>query len=456
MTAKILIVDDEEQLRQSLQRLFKMEGYEARTADSGEGGLDAAREWSPNVILSDLKMPGINGLDFLKAAKAINIDAEIILMTAYGTIEAAVSAMKEGAYDFIQKPYKKADVLRIVGRAVEKQSLLAENKRLKMEIERLSRAEGHAILGQSQSVRACLETVRQAAPSSATILLLGESGTGKELFAKEIHRLSARADGPFIAVNCAALPETILESELFGYEKGAFTGAASQRKGRFEAADGGTIFLDEIGDMSASLQAKLLRVLESGSFERLGSNAQIRVDARIVAATNKDMRRMVEEGSFREDLYYRLNVIVINIPPLRERLEDVPLLAAAFVKKYSETHGKGALSLSPEAAALLKAQTWRGNVRELEKTIERAVVLTRRDVITPSDFPDLKQESGKAAAADKIEIPFGTPMEEVERIVINETLRRADNDKKLAANILGISDRTIYRKLGDDRSGEEQ
>ena len=454
MHPTLLIVDDEPELLESLSRLFKKEGYDYLSATTGEEGLDAIRAHSPSLVLTDLMMPGMSGIELMKAARTIGYDADFILMTAYGTVETAVEAMKEGAYDFITKPYKKATLLRTVERALEKQSLIAENRRLRSEIDRLHHGGGSTILGSSPTMRASLKIVEQAAPSSATVLLLGESGTGKELFATEIQRRSPRAENALVAVNCAALPETILEAELFGYEKGAFTGAVAQRKGRFEAAHGGTMFLDEIADMSPALQAKLLRVLENGTFERLGSNRTISVDVRIIAATNRDLKTMVEEGSFREDLYYRLNVITIRIPPLRDRREDIPILAAAFCSKYSRRHNKAVEGISPEAVRLLAGQQWPGNVRELEKTIERAVVLSDHALLDESDFPELEPVTADVAgtqnvSGDYFRIPFGAPMVDAEDFIIAETLKRTGGDKQMAANILGISVRTIYRRLED-------
>jgi len=454
MHPTLLIIDDEPELLESLSRLFKKEGYDYLTATSGEEGLDIIRAHNPSLVLTDLMMPGMSGIELMKAARTIGFDADFILMTAYGTVETAVEAMKEGAYDFITKPYKKATLIRTVERALEKQSLVAENKRLRNEIDRLHHGGGSSILGSSPAMRACLKIVEQAAPSSATVLLLGDSGTGKELFATELQRRSPRANKPFVAINCAALPETILEAELFGYEKGAFTGAVAQRKGRFEAANGGTMFLDEIADMSPALQAKLLRVLENGTFERLGSNKTISVDVRIIAATNRDLKTMVEEGSFREDLFYRLNVIMIRIPPLRDRREDIPILATTFCSKYAERHNKSVESISHETIRLLAAQNWPGNVRELEKTIERAVVLSDHAELNESDFPELSMpvdggESSVISNGDYLKIPFGAPMVEVEDQIIAETLKRSGGDKQMTANILGISVRTIYRRLED-------
>src|SRR3954468_10551235 len=371
----VLVVDDEPAIVESLTKIFKREGLTVLSATDGTAGLDVLRKHRVGVLLTDLMMPNTSGMDLLRAAKTIAPETEVVLMTAYGTVETAVDAMKEGAYDFVTKPLKRAHVVRIVRNALEKQSLLVENRSLKAQLAEKRR---RAIIGTSLAWRRTMDIVMQASPSEATVLLLGESGTGKELLARAVHENSARAKGAFVAVNCAAIPESILEGELFGYEKGAFTGATTARDGRFEAANGGTLFLDEIGEISRHVQVKLLRVLQEGEIERLGGGGKSRrIDVRIVAATNVNLAEEVKAGRFREDLYYRLNVIPVNVPPLRDRRDDVSLLAQHFVQVYAEKNGKSISGCTPAALTRLSEYGWPGNVRELENTIERAVVLTR-------------------------------------------------------------------------------
>jgi two-component system response regulator HydG len=402
----------------------------------------------------------MSGEALLRAARTVSPDTEVVLVTAYGTVEAAVSAMKEGAYDFITKPVKRHAIVKTVRQALEKANLLAENRALRAQLAGLGVSAG-PLIGNAPSFRAALDALRQAAPTSATVLLHGESGTGKELAARMVHDLSPRAAGPFVPINCAAIPETILESELFGYEKGAFTGATGRKEGRFERAHGGTLFLDEVGEMSPSVQVKLLRVLQDGVIERLGGTQPVQVDVRLVAATNKELAQEVKGGRFREDLFYRLNVIAIRLPPLRERRQDIPLLASAFLRRLAQKHGKTIEGFTPAALAALEGYAWPGNVRELEHAVERAVVLSRGGLVGEADLPEpARQAAGGAVASGagaappgSISVAIGTPMEEVERLVIRETLRHTRGDKNLAAQLLGIAARTIYRKLDRDEEG---
>jgi two-component system response regulator HydG len=445
----VLVVDDEPGIVESLTKIFQREGVHVLSATDGAAGLELLRKHRVGVLLTDLMMPRTTGMDLLKAAKTVAPETEVVLMTAYGTVETAVQAMKEGAYDFVTKPLKRAHVVRIVRNALEKQSLVVENRVLRAQ---LSEKRRRAIIGTSLAWRRTMELVGQAAPSDATVLLLGESGTGKELLARALHTGSGRADKPFVAINCAAIPESILEGELFGYEKGAFTGATSAREGRFEAANGGTLFLDEIGEMSRHVQVKLLRVLQEGEIERLGGSGKPRpIDIRLLAATNVDLTRAVQEGRFREDLYYRLNVISVNVPPLRERRDDIALLAQHFIHVYAEKNGKGIAGCTQRALDLLCDYAWPGNVRELENAIERAVVLTRSDTLDESVLPReiVMQNAGPGAHAGHgaLSFPIGTPLAEIEMCVIRETLRHTDGDKRLAAKLLGIATRTIYRRL---------
>jgi len=451
----VLVVDDEPAIVESLSKIFKREGLTVLSATDGTAGLDVLRKHRVGVLLTDLMMPNTGGMDLLRAAKTIAPETEVVLMTAYGTVETAVDAMKEGAYDFVTKPLKRAHVVRIVRNALEKQSLLVENRSLKAQLAEKRR---RAIIGTSLAWRRTMDIVMQAAPSEATVLLLGESGTGKELLARALHDNSARArgarqpeGGPFVAVNCAAIPESILEAELFGYEKGAFTGAATARDGRFEAANGGTLFLDEIGEISRHVQVKLLRVLQEGEIERLGGGGKPRrIDVRIVAATNVNLAEEVKAGRFREDLYYRLNVIPVSVPPLRDRRDDISLLAQHFVQVYAEKNGKAISGCSPAAIERLTEYGWPGNVRELENAIERAVVLTRAGytVIDEDALPrEIRDATPGTAAASSLTFPIGMPLAEIEMRVIHETLRHTRGDKRLTAKLLGIATRTIYRRL---------
>jgi two-component system response regulator HydG len=444
----VLVVDDEPAIVESLTKIFRREGLNVLSATDGNAGLDLLRKHRVGVLLTDLMMPQTTGMDLLRAAKTIAPETEVVLMTAYGTVETAVDAMKEGAYDFVTKPLKRAHVVRIVRNALEKQSLLVENRSLKAQLAEKRR---RAIIGTSLAWRRTMDIVMQAAPSEASVLLLGQSGTGKELLARSLHDNSARAKGPFIAVNCAAIPESILEAELFGYEKGAFTGASTARDGRFEAANGGTLFLDEIGEISRHVQVKLLRVLQEGEIERLGGGGKSRrIDIRLIAATNVDLAGEVKAGRFREDLFYRLNVIPVNVPPLRDRRDDIPLLAQHFVQVYAEKNGKAISGCSPAAIERLSEYGWPGNVRELENAIERAVVLTRagQTVIDEDALPrEIRDATPGTASASSLTFPIGMPLSEIEMRVIHETLRHTRGDKRLTAKLLGIATRTIYRRL---------
>ncbi len=459
----VLVVDDEPAIVESLTKIFKREGLIVLSATDGNAGLELLRKHRVGVLLTDLMMPQTSGMDLLRAAKTIAPETEVVLMTAYGTVETAVDAMKEGAYDFVTKPLKRAHVVRIIKNALEKQSLLVENRSLKAQLAERRRRQ---IIGASLAWRRTMDIVQQAAPSEATVLLLGESGTGKELLARAVHDNSARARGPFIAVNCAAIPESILEAELFGYEKGAFTGATAARDGRFEAANGGTLFLDEIGEIPRHVQVKLLRALQEGEIERLGGGGKSRrIDVRVVAATNVNLAEEVKGGRFREDLFYRLNVIPVNVPPLRDRRDDVPLLAQHFVQVYAEKNGKSISGCSPAALSRLSEYGWPGNVRELENTIERAVVLTRAvgnapvtidEDALPREIREHIAGGLSSSSSGPLTFPLGMPLAEIEMRVIHETLRHTRGDKRLTAKLLGIATRTIYRRLetpdpdGDD------
>jgi DNA-binding NtrC family response regulator len=449
-TPTILVVDDEASNLESLERIFVKEGLDVLRAGGGKEALDIVRKRRVDLVLTDLMMPGMTGVDLLKAVKQLSKETEVVVMTAYGSVENAVGAMREGAYDFITKPLKRAQVLAVVGKVIEKLSLVAENRTLKAQLDATRR---RPIVGQSLAMRRTFDVVHQAAPSVATVLLLGESGTGKELLARQIHDLSPRAGQPFIAVNCAAIPEGILEGELFGYEKGAFTGAVERRPGRFASADGGTLFLDEIGEIPLAVQVKLLRVLQEGEIERLGGKTH-KVDIRLVAATNRDLRKAVREGTFREDLFYRLNVIALTVPPLRDRRDDVPLLVDHFLNRFREKNQKQVGGCTRQAMDACVAYPWPGNVRELENAIERAVVLCKGNVIDVDDLPRevLGAPTDDDLNRNAVRFEIGTPLDEIELRMIHETLRHTKGDKRLAAQLLGIATRTIYRKLGEKDS----
>lgn len=439
----LLVVDDEEANRDSLERIFVKEGMRVIKASSAREALEQLRRCRIDVILTDLMMPGTSGADLLRAAKELSPDTEVVLMTAFGTVEVAVQAMRDGAYDFVEKPLKRMSIVKSVRKAAERRSLVAENRSLRQELRRLADRD---IIGQSAPLRRVLDIVAQAAPSTATVLILGESGTGKELIARTVHAKSGRS-GPFVAVNCAAIPESILEAELFGHEKGAFTGALARREGRFARASAGTLFLDEIGELSPSVQVKLLRVLQEGEYEPVGGTT-VKTDARIVAATNRDLKAEVEAGRFREDLYYRLNVIAVTAPPLRQRREDIALLVDHFLIVYCEKNRRARPIVPREVQEKLVDYSWPGNVRELENAIERAVVLCRGETLRLEDLPDVIAQCAEPPS-EAMNFPIGMPLDEVEQRLIRETLRHTKGDKSLAAQLLGISTRTIYRKLGE-------
>jgi DNA-binding NtrC family response regulator len=440
----VLVVDDEASNLASLEKIFQREGMRVFTADGAKAALELVRRHRVQVVLTDLMMPGTSGVELLRALKEVSPDTEVVLMTAYGTVETAVQAMRDGAYDFVEKPLKRMTIVKSVRKAAERQSLVAENRSLRQELKLLTTRE---IVGQSPALRRVLDVATQAAPSSATVLILGESGTGKELIARYIHSKSGRASGPFVAVNCAAIPESILEAELFGHERGAFTGAIARREGRFARARGGTLFLDEIGELSPAVQVKILRVLQEGEYEPVGGHT-VKADARIVAATNRDLVAEVEAGRFREDLYYRLNVIAVTAPALRGRREDIPLLVDHFLGVYCTKNGRPRLTLPSEVLRKLMDYSWPGNVRELENVIERAAVLCRADVLSLSDLPDAVA-SATPRPPSELTFAIGTPLSEVEQRMIRDTLSHTSGDKSLAAQLLGISTRTIYRKLGE-------
>ena len=441
--ATILVVDDEPELSRALSKLLLRNGYHVLTACNGEEGLAILRREEVHLVLSDLQMPKMGGLDLLKAAQVIAPHTEFVIITGHGTIETAVDAMRTGAYDFIEKPFSINTTLKVVRKALEKQHLIAENRDLRKRLEEIQGM--NEIIGNSDPMRQAIDTARQVAASSATILLTGESGTGKEVFASAIHRWSDRSKQTMVRVSCAALPENLLEAELFGYEKGAFTGAVARRKGRFEVANRGTLFLDEVGEMSPTTQVKLLRVLQENIIERLGGNEPIHVDVRIIAATNSDLPAMVTEGRFREDLFYRLNVINLELPSLRSRGEDVVLLSNFFLQKYNEKNGKQLVGFTPAALEVMAKYAWPGNVRELGNAVERAVVLSKDSLVDVDVLPSSVVKGRQRS--DTVNIPVGATLRDAEMQLIQATLDSTGGDKETAANILGIASRTIYRKM---------
>ncbi|MBN2370656.1 MAG: sigma-54-dependent Fis family transcriptional regulator [Vicinamibacteria bacterium] len=449
--ARVVVIDDEVNAAAAIEKLLREDGYDVARAHDGRSGLQAADKFDPDVVITDLRMSGMDGLDLLARIKEMHPETMVILMTAYGTVKTAVKAMKLGAEDYLAKPVDIEELEVVLQKAIEKKRLLQETRVLR---ERLAdKYHLDNVVGQSPEMLAVFKTLRQVAPSSSSVLLLGESGTGKELFAQALHQLSPRKNRPFVKVACAALPETLLESELFGHEKGAFTGALFARAGRFEVADGGTLFLDEIGDISPTVQVKLLRFLEEREFERVGGNRTVKVDVRIVVATHRDLPKKVEEGSFRDDLYYRLNVIEIRIPSLRDRGGDIPLLAHRFICKYAKRNGKEIRGIADDALALLMRNSWPGNVRQLENAIERAVVLSNEPVLTPAHFPALDPGAEAAApesAARGVAIP-GSTLAAIEREAILRTLESTGGSTSRAAAALQISARKIQYKLKEYR-----
>lgn len=441
--ARILIVDDDLNTCQSLTTVLGKEGHQVFESHSGEEALEKIRIQEVDLAIIDLMMPGMNGLDFFQTLKTLHPEVVAVMISAQATVEVAVSALKSGIYDFITKPFRLGEIKKAIAKALEAQVLLSENRQLRQALR--EKASFSKIIGNSPAFVRVIDLITKVAPTRSTVLLSGESGTGKEIIAEAIHFASPRGEGPLVKINCGALTETLLESELFGHEKGAFTGAYQQRMGRFEMANGGTLFLDEIGEMSMGMQVRLLRVLQDGAFERVGSSKTIQVDVRIIAASNRDLEQEVHQGHFRQDLFYRLNVISIDIPPLRERVEDIPLLAGYLLNKYSGINNKKINGFSSEVHEVLTNYQWPGNVRELENVIERAVSLCQGQTIDLSDLPPRLADSQDRQT--HLEIPLGISLEEIEQMVIKKTLHRTKGDKKTAARLLGISLSSLYNKL---------
>ncbi len=442
--ARVLVVDDEANARSALVELLQQEGYEAEGAADGREALVRLESFEPDVVLTDLKMPGMDGITLLERGRARAPHAAFVVMTAFGSIETAVEAIKKGAENYLTKPLDLDAVVAIVERAAERARVAREAEAMRQRLH--ERYAIQNILGEHPAMRRMLATVAQVAASRATVLIHGESGTGKELIAAAIHHGSPRRDGPFVTLNCAALAETLLESELFGHERGAFTGAASRRRGRFEHADGGTLFLDEVGEIPLSVQVKLLRFLQERSFERVGGNRTIEVDVRVVAATHRDLRELVAEGRFREDLYYRLDVVRIEVPPLRERASDIPLLAHHFLFRFAQENGRPAERFSAAALEALRRYAWPGNVRELQNAIERAVVLCEGPEVRPEHLPP-QVAAPEGAAPEGACWRAGMTLADIERAAILAALEANGGSTSEAARQLGISRRKVQYRL---------
>jgi DNA-binding NtrC family response regulator len=443
MKTKILIVEDEEKLRRVVELQLQSAGFDVEKAGTAEEGLRLADR--ADLVLTDLRLPGMDGLALLSLLRRQNAQLPVIVMTAFGTVESAVEAMKAGAADFLMKPFSLDHLMAVVNKALEMRALRDENRKLREELG--WRYEFDNIVGGSQAMQEVFATLLRVAPTRATVLLAGESGVGKDLIARALHFHSPRRDRPFVKINCSAIPENLMESELFGFEKGAFTGAVASKPGKFEQADTGTVFLDEIGDVPAATQVKLLRVLQERELERLGSNKTKRIDVRVIAATNQDLRAALEQGTFREDLYYRLNVVPMNIPSLRERREDIPPLAEHFVKKLARDSGSRVESITEAAIEKLMGYYWPGNVRELENVIERSLVLCTGTKLDASDIVmDLSPRSRAANSADAF-LPEGMTIDQYEQALIREALRRAEGNKSQAARLLGLTRNALRYRL---------
>jgi DNA-binding NtrC family response regulator len=446
----ILVVDDDAPTREALATGLKKLGHDIHVAGTGVEALDEVRRHPVDLAIIDLKLPDMEGTELFGALRILRPEAIAIMISGHATVDEAVSALKRGIYDFITKDFRMGELRKVVSKALETQQLLAENQRLHQALK--ERSASGRIMGRSAAFLKIMQTVSQIAPLKSTALLSGESGVGKELVAEAIHHQSPRKSRPFVKVNCGALPEGLIESELFGHEKGAFTGAIQQRKGRFELADGGSFFLDEISEMPPATQVKFLRVLQEGEFERVGGTQTLKVDVRIIAATNRDLEAEVAAGRFRKDLFYRLNVIHLVIPPLRERVEDIPLLALYFLDKFCLENNRPAMGFSPKAMQALKGYSWPGNIRELQNVVERAVALCSGNMVELEDLPDeIRQHSPED---DKIVLQVGSSMEEIERQAILQTLKKTGGDKELAARLLGIGLATLYRRLKEMEARE--
>jgi two-component system response regulator HydG len=443
----ILLVDDDERLRTAAGKVLAAEGYRVVSAASGREALDALKQQSVELVISDLRLPDVDGIALIKQIRQLRPDSEIVMITGYGSIEKAVEAMKVGAYDFIQKPLDSVALVKTVAKALEKQRLASENRQLRRQLEQRRGVE--ALIGDSPAMQSVKQLIRQIAPTDVPVLIQGESGTGKEIVADALHNLSERHDKPLVKISCAAIPETLLESELLGHERGAFTGAAATKPGKLELADGGTLLLDEIAEMSPPLQAKLLRVLQDGRFQRLGGTRDLRADFRLLCATHADLPKAIAANQFRHDLYYRINTVQVVLPPLRERRDDVPLLANYFLQTFAGGMRKEIHAIVPHALDQLRAHPWPGNVRELEHVIQRAVALANEDTIHSFTFAPTAggyvAASATAQEGSNISIPIGTTVDEATKRLVQATVEQCAGNKLQAAKILGIAPRTMYR-----------
>jgi DNA-binding NtrC family response regulator len=442
MKFRLLVVDDEKNIRVGLGKVLEMEGYAVRLASDGSEALDILKGGDIDLIITDLKMPNLSGEELLKRAIELFPQLPVIILTGHGTIENAVQAMRDGAYDYLTKPINMDHFMLLVKRALSQQELVMQHRALLEELEKKNQFAN--IIGRSASMKKIFEVVKQVAPTKASVLITGESGVGKEMIADALHYNSPRREKPLVKVHCAALTETLLESELFGHEKGAFTGAVMRKRGRFELANLGTLFLDEIGEISQNVQLKLLRVLQQKTFERVGGEETLEVDVRVLAATNRNLKDEIARGSFREDLYYRLNVVNIDIPPLRERREDIPILAAAFLKEISAENNKQISGIDTKARTALNNYSWPGNVRELRNSIESAVVLCKGAVITAEDLPP---GIGSGSDESQIKLNVGLSLADSEKEIIRSTLSQLNGNKTKTAEVLGIGRKTLHRKI---------
>ncbi len=442
---RILLIDDDKNTANGLRKILLQDGYDTSCTYTGNEALNLIDTEPFEIVITDMKLPDISGFSIIERVKKKNADIPVIMITAFSSLQTAIDAMKKGADDYLTKPVNIEELELILKKIWEKQLLVLQNRELRQQLDDKYGFSG--FIGNTPEMQLIFKTITEIAPTAATVLIYGETGTGKELVANAIHHNSDRRDKPFIALHCASLSEGVLESELFGHEKGAFTGAVSQRRGRFELADGGSLFLDEIGELNLHVQIKLLRVLETGCFERVGGEKTLESDVRIIAATNKDLEEEIKAGRFREDLYYRLNVINLELPPLRDRREDIGLLIDSFLLKYAAKNKKDIKGFSAQSARILNNYDWPGNVRELENAVERAVVMARNEFVEPDNLPSNISQSLRKARKDTFRIPSGTTMKEIEKKVILETLQTTHGSKSKAAKILGISTRKIEYKI---------
>jgi DNA-binding NtrC family response regulator len=450
MKYKILIVDEEKNIREGLAASLEMDGYDTACAADGEEGWKLFGKGDIDLIITDLRMPGMDGEELMRRILAETPGLPVIILTGHGTVENAVSAMREGAWDFITKPVNLDRLTLLVKRALENRELVLRNREMEADLERSRLSKN--MIGKSPVMRKVFDTVSRVAPAKASVLITGESGVGKELIADAIHELSPRKGQPLVKVNCAALSASLLESELFGHEKGAFTGAVSRRRGRFELANGGTLFLDEIGEIDQNIQIKLLRVLQERQFERVGGEETVETDVRIIAATNKDLKAEIEKGNFREDLFFRLNVVNISVPPLRDRKDDIPVLATAFLHEIAAENGKNVEGIHEKAYSRLYAYDWPGNIRELRNCIESAVVMCNKTLITIEDLPPTLQSASDTE--DSVRIPLNITLDEAEKLIIRAVVSSHKGNKSKAAEVLGIGRKTLLRKLGGSEEEE--